>query len=67
MDNLIKVLYRPNKAKDRVRKLPLTEQEFMLLLRIICHPQISQRTRDLALIVKTLTSLLFKLAEMNEN
>jgi hypothetical protein len=36
MDNLIKVLFRPR--KDRVRKSPLSEQEFMLLLRTICHP-----------------------------
>ena len=39
----------------------------MLLLRTVCHPLVSVSTRDLQLIMETLTSLLFKLAEINEN
>lgn len=65
VQNLIKVLYRAKTIKGDMRKSSLTKQEFMLLLRTICHPQISQRSQDLALIMETLTDLFFKQAELN--
>lgn len=67
VQNLIKVLYQAKTKNGDLRKSSLTKQEFMLLLRTICHPQISQRTQDLKLIMETLTDLLFKQAELNSN
>lgn len=54
-------------SQQPARAAFLEKQEFFLLLRTICHPYVSARSKDLMGILRCLTDILDKQAELNGN
>jgi hypothetical protein len=62
----IKMLYDASGDAGQPARAPLLEkQEFFLLLRTICHPFVSARSKDLMGILRCLTDIMDKQAELN--
>jgi hypothetical protein len=64
----MKMLYGSSATNGYKRGAVLLEsQEFFLLLRTICHPYVSAKSKDLMIIMRTLTDIMDKQAELNED
>jgi hypothetical protein len=64
----MKMLYGSSTTNGYKRGAVLLEsQEFFLLLRTICHPYVSAKSKDLMIIMRTLTDIMDKQAELNED
>jgi len=63
---VMKMLYNPSEDANS-RKTGLEKQEFFLLLRTVCHPHVSAKSKDLMIIISTLTDIMDKLSELNDN
>ena len=65
---VMKMLYGSSQTNGYKRGAVLLEsQEFFLLLRTICHPFVSAKSKDLMIIMRTLTDIMDKQAELNED
>jgi hypothetical protein len=65
---VMKMLYGSSKTNNYKRgPVLLGSQEFFLLLRTICHPFVSAKSKDLMIITRTLTDIMDKQAELNED
>lgn len=62
---VIKMLYNSTKDSNYKRATLLEKEEFFLLLRTICHPYVSAKSKDLMNILRTLTDILDRQAELN--
>lgn len=62
---VIKMLYNATDGANHKRNSMLEKQEFFLLLRTICHPYVSAKSKDLMAIMRTLTDIMDKQAELN--
>jgi hypothetical protein len=61
---VMKMLYKPS-GENTMRKSRLDKKEFFLLLRTICHPYVSDKSQDLMAIMRSLTDIMDKQAELN--
>jgi len=61
---VMKMLYNVTEGKSQ-RSSHFDKEEFFLLLRTICHPYVSAKSKDLMLIMRTLTDIMDKQAELN--
>ena len=62
---VIKVLYKATGGSNHKRNSMFEKQEFFLLLRTVCHPYVSAKSKDLMAIMRTLTDIMDKQAELN--
>ena len=62
---VMKMLYNSSEGSGHTRSSPLEKQEFFLLLRTICHPFVSAKSKDLMVIMRTLTEIMDRQAELN--
>jgi hypothetical protein len=63
---VVKMLYNvPESEAHQFNAQLLEKQEFFLLLRMICHPFVSEKTKDLMHILRSLTDILDRQAELN--
>ena len=61
----MQMLYGFNKTTKYIRPTLLDKNEFFFLLRTICHPFVSLKSKDLMKIVGTLSKILDQWAEGN--
>ena len=55
----MKMLYNVDLKSERPQRSAMLEkQEFFLLLRTICHPYVSAQSKDLMIIMRTLTDIM---------
>jgi hypothetical protein len=63
---VVKMLYNaPEEEAHQFNAELLEKQEFFLLLRMICHPFVSAQTKDLMHILRSLTEIMDRQAELN--
>ena len=61
---VIKMLYNRTEVPAGKAASLLEKEEFFLLLRTICHPYVSAKSKDLMSIMNTLTDVLDRQAEL---
>lgn len=57
---VMKMLYNSSDGSKHNRSSLLEKEEFFLLLRTVCHPYVSARSKDLMVIMRTLTDIMDK-------
>jgi hypothetical protein len=62
---VMKMLYNSSEGSNHKRTSGLEKQEFFLLLRTVCHPHVSAKSKDLMVIMRTLTDIMDKQASLN--
>jgi len=70
----MKMLYNVNpdnenktESTQSQKRALLEKQEFFLLLRTICHPYVSAQSKDLMIIMRTLTDIMDNQAQSNDD
>jgi len=70
----MKMLYNVNpdnenktESTQSQKRALLEKQEFFLLLRTICHPYVSAQSKDLMIIMRTLTDIMDNQAQRNQD
>ena len=62
---VLKMLYNSSEESRHNRSSLLEKEEFFLLLRTVCHPYVSAKSKDLMIIIRTLTDIMDKQAARN--